>query len=303
MTANGTHKSATKLQREVEVYIAPNAEGDILTMPPRVVRLPDGTLQLQVLNPEGEAGEYVYPVRRFQELYEQGLVLVGTEGKAWLMQVEDFKAHLPHPTPEELHLDDLGDQAEATVVGLSNLVDFDDQPPPARTLLEVANQVYGRNASHDEPTNAPRRRLGYVLMLDALIAAPAAVQAALQDLRDELVAADPALAIVGSVAAMPCLTPAPLAVYHRINNSTFNLSPDGTFTIERSEHPLIRLDPDTTFDVAMFFRMPGVMPLIERAESERQTASELDFQEAQREEAELIASGYYDRKRGNTPPA
>ena len=46
--------------------------------------------------------------------------------------------------------------------------------------------------------------------------------------------------------------------------------------------------------LATFFRMPGVLPLIEQAEVERQTAAELGFQEAQREEAELIAAGTID---------
>ena len=55
--------------------------------------------------------------------------------------------------------------------------------------------------------------------------------------------------------------------------------------------------------LATFFRMPGVLPLIERADAERQTASELGLQEAQREEAEKVESGYYDRKSGETPPA
>ncbi|MDQ5851093.1 MAG: hypothetical protein M3380_03275 [Chloroflexota bacterium] len=50
-------------------------------------------------------------------------------------------------------------------------------------------------------------------------------------------------------------------------------------------------------------RRLSVMSVIARAEAERQTAAELGFQEAQREEAELIANGFYDKKRGNTPSA
>jgi hypothetical protein len=52
-----------------------------------------------------------------------------------------------------------------------------------------------------------------------------------------------------------------------------------------------------------FRTLRAVVPLIERTEAERQTAAELDFQESQREEAELIASGFYDQKKGKTPPA
>jgi len=201
MSKDTTCEAVETLQRDVEVFIAPNAEGDILSMPPRITQAPDGTLQVQLVGPEGEPGEHVYPVRRVVQLYEHGLVLVGSDRHAFLLREADYRAHLPRRTPEELALDDLNDQAEATVVGLTNLVDYDDLALPARTLMEVANQVYGRNASTDEPANAPRRHLGYVLMLDALIAAPEAVQAALQGLRDDLVAADPALALVGSVAA------------------------------------------------------------------------------------------------------
>ncbi len=296
MSKDTTCEAVERLQRDVEVYIAPNAEGDILTMPPRITQSDDGTLQLQLVNAEGDAGEHVYPVRWFKELYEQGLVLVATEGKAFLMRAADFKAHLPHRTPEELRLGDLSDTAEATVVGLSNLVDFDDLPPPARTLAEVANQVYDRNASLDKPANAPRRHLSYVLMLDALIAAPAAVQAALQGLRDELVTSDPALALVGSPAAMPCLAAAPLAVYHDINGTVCDLRPDGSLNVQRSDPPrVVTFDPREAFALASFFHLPGVMPVIERAEAERQMASELGFQEAQREEAELITAGKLDR--------
>ncbi len=59
--------------------------------------------------------------------------------------------------------------------------------------------------------------------------------------------------------------------------------------------PKVQLTPEEVLALATFFRMPGVMPLIERAEAERQTAAELGFQESQRQEAELIARGELDR--------
>ena len=196
---NSTQTTVERLQREVDLYAAPSAHPDILPQPPRVTRAPDGTLQVQLVNDVGEFGDLVFPVTRVVQLYQHGLVLVGTEGKAFLMHEADYQAHLPKLTAAERRLEDLSDTAEATVVGLMNEVDLDHLPPAARTLAEVANQVYDRNASMDVPTNAPRRRLGYVLMLDALIAAPEAVQQALQGVRDDLVASDPALALVGSV--------------------------------------------------------------------------------------------------------
>ncbi len=101
--------------------------------------------------------------------------------------------------PESVHLGDLTDWAEALTHGLNTTIDEDTLSPAARLLLDAAARVYDRYAILDDPANAPGRRLAYVLMLDAFISAPEAVQAALQGLRDDLVASDPALALVGSV--------------------------------------------------------------------------------------------------------
>ncbi len=39
-----------------------------------MTRTADGTLQVQLLNPEGEPGEEVYPVCRVVQLYQHGLM-------------------------------------------------------------------------------------------------------------------------------------------------------------------------------------------------------------------------------------
>ena len=115
-------------------------------------------------------------------------------------------------------------------------------------------------------------------------------------MRDDLVASDPALALVGSPEAMPRLAAVPLAVYHSLDATDFHLEPDGALTMSQrsSGAPKVQFTPEEVLALATFFRMPGVMPLIERAEAARQTAAELGFQESQREEAELIAAGKID---------
>ena len=105
--------------------------------------------------------------------------------------------------PEPVQLRDLTDWAEALTHGLNTTIDEDTLSPAARLLLDAAARVYDRYAILDDPANAPGRRLAYVLMLDAFISAPEAVQQALQGLRDDLVASDPTLALVGSVEGRP----------------------------------------------------------------------------------------------------
>ena len=104
---------------------------------------------------------------------------------------------------------------------------------------------------------------------------------------------------------MPCLAPVPLAVFHELAQTNVYLAPDGSLSVsDRPENGLgVQFMPEEVLALATFFRMPGVMPLIERADAERQPATEIGFQESQREEAELVASGFYDRNRGEAPPA
>ena len=63
--------------------------------------------------------------------------------------------------------------------------------PEARVLFDAGSRLSGKT------TYTEREMLGYLLMLDAIIACPEAIQAALRHVRAELIRNEPALALLG----------------------------------------------------------------------------------------------------------
>ena len=61
-------------------------------------------------------------------------------------------------------------------------------------LWEVSADILNRHARRSDPDEAPYQRLSTVLLLEALLASPAAVQNALKMLRSLLLEEDPQLA-------------------------------------------------------------------------------------------------------------
>lgn len=93
-------------------------------------------------------------------------------------------------------LDDLTNWASDAVVPMINLLDATRLSPAAQDAWTISSSLFNDFGSRDEKDDAGRR-VAYVLMLSAMIDAPEAVQAALVELRDQLVAADPVLVLIG----------------------------------------------------------------------------------------------------------
>ncbi len=69
-------------------------------------------------------------------------------------------------------------------------------PPASRLLYEAGQELVSpHNVEYDDP-HGSTQRLAYVLMCEALLASPEAVIAAIQKVRDDLIAGDPALALL-----------------------------------------------------------------------------------------------------------
>src|SRR5687768_15906719 len=100
---------------------------------------------------------------------------------------------------DELDLKDLTDRASDTVEGLMSFVDEAALPAPARLLWKTGMALYDKYARVEHKYTA-ERRLGYLLMLDALLASPRAVDHALCQLRNELKDGDPDLILIGDTA-------------------------------------------------------------------------------------------------------
>lgn len=76
-------------------------------------------------------------------------------------------------------------------------LDDDALPPATRLLYDAAEKISSSadDITYDHP-EASRQRLAYVLALDALLTSPDAVMAAIKQVRDDLVAGDPKLALM-----------------------------------------------------------------------------------------------------------
>ena len=101
--------------------------------------------------------------------------------------------------PERLHhtralLDDLTNWADGITAGITGVIDQALLTPEADFVWDVSADILNRYPSRHDPDEAPYRRLSSVLLLEALIASPAAVQNALELLRALLLEEDPEVA-------------------------------------------------------------------------------------------------------------
>jgi hypothetical protein len=90
----------------------------------------------------------------------------------------------------------------------------------------------------------------------------------------------------------------PLAISRQIDQTDFELDPDGSLAIIRSqsyggEGGLVRLTLREAYACWAFFRLPGVEQLLVRADTERQTKLQLEYEEEKREDEARIANGTY----------
>ncbi len=84
--------------------------------------------------------------------------------------------------------------AEGITHGITAMIDRAHVAPAADLLWSVSADILNRHALVSDPANAPYHRLSTVLLLEALIASPAAVQNALELLRSLLLEEDPEVA-------------------------------------------------------------------------------------------------------------
>ena len=91
-------------------------------------------------------------------------------------------------------LDDLTNWADGITAGITGVIDQALLTPEADFLWEVSPDILNRYGRRHNADDAPYQRLSSVLLLEALIASPAAVQNALQMLRSLLLEEDPKVA-------------------------------------------------------------------------------------------------------------
>jgi hypothetical protein len=103
------------------------------------------------------------------------------------------------PRPERLKsspvfLEDLTNWAEGVTYGINGVLDKALLTHEAKFLCQVSADILSRYDRKLHPEHASYHRLSEVLLLEAFIASPAAVQNALQMLRSLLLEEDPELA-------------------------------------------------------------------------------------------------------------
>ena len=91
-------------------------------------------------------------------------------------------------------LGDLTNWADGVTAGITGVVDHALLSDAADFLWDVSADILNRHAGRHDPDNMPYQRLSSVLLLEALIASPAAVQNALEMLRALLLEEDPEVA-------------------------------------------------------------------------------------------------------------
>ncbi len=91
-------------------------------------------------------------------------------------------------------LGDVTDWAEGVTRGITGVIDHALLSDEADFLWDVSADILNRHAIRDDSDNLPYQRLSSVLLLEALIASPAAVQNALEVLRALLLEEDPEVA-------------------------------------------------------------------------------------------------------------
>ncbi len=98
------------------------------------------------------------------------------------------------PTIDEpLALQDVTNRLQDLTESLMLYVNDEHIPPQALSRWIAGRSAYIETLDHAKHTHRPRRRLAYLWLLDALLASPDVIVAAVQAARDELVATDEAL--------------------------------------------------------------------------------------------------------------
>ena len=96
--------------------------------------------------------------------------------------------------PESVQLGDVTSWADGVAYGITGVIDHALLSDEADFLWEVSADILNRRPNPKDPDDAPYVRLSSVLLLEALIASPAAVQDALRMLRALLLEEDPEVA-------------------------------------------------------------------------------------------------------------
>lgn len=262
-----------KTPRRRTFYATQAAEPSILEHTPRIVRGEQEHLFVH-LGPGPETHpDDVYPVQRVTHLLGADLVTITTKTAVFLMTDKEYTRSIPEEEQQEER------DARELIKDADELIAVYANNRGGSTMPAVTEALYSASGHLIESSDATQQRVGYVLALDAFLASPGALEQAVRNLRTKLVASDPDLAMLGSTPVTPEQV-VPLAVCHQINGEEFSLEPDGTLTCVLGD----KLAPRDVFDLLTFFRMPGVAALIDRAEIERQTQTELEWQEAKRQE-------------------
>ena len=119
------------------------------------------------------------------------------------LAVADVEAEQVQPAvPERLAgmrgsaalLGDVTSWADGVTAGITGVVDHALLSDEADFLWDVSADILNRHAGRHDPDDLPYQRLSSVLLLEALIASPAAVQDALRMLRALLLEEDPKVA-------------------------------------------------------------------------------------------------------------
>ena len=93
-----------------------------------------------------------------------------------------------------LDLENYTTWADGITAGITGVIDQALLSDEADLLWSVSADILNRHALVSDPANAPYHRLSTVLLLEALIASPTAVQHALELLRSLLLEEDPEVA-------------------------------------------------------------------------------------------------------------
>ncbi len=115
--------------------------------------------------------------------------------------VDTTHAQADSPQPFNLDLSNFTDWAEDATSSITAALDTTLLSPEADFLWDVSASILEKHARRKHPEDISYQRLSSVLMLEMLLASPAAVQSALQRLRDGLLKEDPKVATLRATLA------------------------------------------------------------------------------------------------------